>query len=64
MELTFYNLEQTGDARKEADVVEEKTQRSEAEGRREQMLQTIIKVIQGLDGRELEHVYHFVLHIR
>ena len=45
-------------------MVEEKTQRTEAEARREQMLQTIINVIQRLDDRELEHVYHFVLHIR
>lgn len=45
-------------------MVEEKTQRTEAEGRREQMLQTIIKVIQGLDDRKLEYVYHFALHIR
>lgn len=45
-------------------MVEEKTKRAEAEARREQMLQTIIKVIQRLDYRNLEHVYHFVLHIR
>ena len=44
-------------------MVEEKTQKTEAEARREQMLQTIIKVIQGLDDRKLKHVYHFVLHI-
>ena len=45
-------------------MVEEKTLRAEAETRREQMLQTIIKVIQALDDRKLGYVYHFVLHIR
>lgn len=45
-------------------MMEEKTLRSEADTRREQILQTIIKVIQALDDRKLEHVYYFVLHIR
>ena len=45
-------------------MVEEKTLRAEAETQREQMLQTIIKTIQALDDRKLEHVYYFVLHIR
>lgn len=45
-------------------MVEEKALRAEAKARREQMLQSIIKMIQALDDRKLEHVYYFVLHIR
>lgn len=45
-------------------MMEEKTLRSEADTRREQILQTIIKVIQALDDQKLKNVYYFVLHIR
>lgn len=45
-------------------MMEEKTWGTGNETQQEQMLQTIISMIQTLDDRKLEYVYHFVLHIR